>query len=245
MVPLSAAQLSDSIASGGHSCERGQIDLWLLSASIDAEQRAFYDAVLSVEERERARRFRFKRDQDRSTVGRGGLRWILSRYCVSDPTNLLFRLGSHGKPSLISTSSPIEFSVSHAGECVLIAITRDAECGVDIERSHARISDQDIADQFFCPREIEWMKHVESGFLRLWTMKEALVKALGCGLSIPLNAIDVVDIAEGTTSTFGLQMVALKPQTLWLRELELLEGYAASVAAIGVDFNIRIVTDRI
>ena len=225
-------ELRDSLPSIGHS-ERERVDVWLLSTKIDAEQRAFYQRVLSTDERERAGRFRFPTDQDRFIVGRGGLRWILSECMDVDGAKLLFRTGSHGKPFLVDYNSHVEFNVSHAGDCVLIGITQDAQCGVDIELPHPRVPELEIAERFFCSREVEWMSRTKIGFTRLWTMKEAVMKAVGWGLSIPLNAIDMVDVAEGRTSKVVLEGAGLEPHELCLQELNLLKGYAASVAVVG------------
>ncbi|HET9217258.1 MAG TPA: 4'-phosphopantetheinyl transferase superfamily protein [Terriglobia bacterium] len=240
VIPLSFSQLRDSLYNSHLACERGIVDVWLLSARLDANDRASCGAVLSFDERERARKFRFSIDQDRFIVGRAGLRQVLSQYCAQDPAMLLFQSGSHGKPLLVQQSLKVKFNVSHAGAYVLIGIAEDVECGVDIEQPHARISEQQIATRFFCPREVEWMGRAELGFARLWTMKEAVMKAVGWGLTIPLNAIDVVDVAEGRTSRLLVEATGQEPLTLWVQELNLLEGYATSVAAVGSDHAIRI-----
>jgi 4'-phosphopantetheinyl transferase len=122
----------------------------------------------------------------------------------------------------------------------LIAVTRDAECGVDIEFERNHISGTEIAERFFCPREVEWLRRVESGFTRLWTMKEAIMKAVGLGLAIPLDAIDVTDVAEGRTSYIQLRTESREPRMLWLKELSLVTGYAASVAAAGEEHTIQL-----
>lgn len=239
MVPLSPAQLGDRTLNKIRSCESGRIDLWLLSTIVEAKDREFYERILSDDERERARRFHFQTDRDRAVVARGGLRCILSSHCGKDPEKLVFRTGAHGKPALLDPSGRIEFNVSHAGDCALIAVTKDAECGVDIELERPHISGKETAERSFCPREVEWLSQVESGFTRLWTMKEAIMKAVGLGLAIPLNDIDVTDVAEGRTSSIQLRTAGLEPQILWLKELRLVPGYAASVAAVGAEHTVQ------
>jgi 4'-phosphopantetheinyl transferase len=239
MVPLTLWRLLDSLAAPRSPLEPGEIHVWLLSAMVDAEQRAVYRSVLSPDERERADRFRFMIDHDRCIVGRGGLRQILSWYCNEDPANVQFEIGSHGKPSLRQLSSDIHFNMSHAGDYVMIGVTEGAECGVDVEQ-HSQLSEQEIAERFFCRREVEWMKINEFGFTRLWTMKEAIVKAVGRGLSIPLNDVDAVDVATGNTSRLLLQTPGVDPQTLSIRELRLSEGYSSSIAAVGLEFTLRL-----
>jgi 4'-phosphopantetheinyl transferase len=241
MIPLTAGRLSSSLSNGRLSFEPGEIHVWLLSARIDAGERAAYRAALSVEELERAHRYRFVMDQDRSIVGRGGLRQILAGYCKESPADLQFETGPHGKPELRHPSSEIRFNMSHAGDCVLIGVANGAECGVDIERQQSRVSGQKIAQRFFCPREVAWIGEDQARFTRLWTLKEAVIKALGHGLAMPLDAMDLVDIAAGEASQVLLQTPGVASQTLWLKELRLVDGYASSIAAIGAEFTARVI----
>lgn len=242
MLPLSPQQLGDYTLNKSRFCESGRIDLWLLSTRIHDRDRDFYEKTLSDQEIERACRFCFQTDRDRAVVARGGLRWILSSYCGKDPKKIALRTGLNGKPSLFDLTSRIEFNVTHSGDCAAIAITKQAQCGVDIELQRPNVSYKDIAERFFCAREVEWLRQIESGFMRLWTMKEAISKAVGLGLAIPLNEIDVVDVAEGRTSRILLQTSGLESQLLWLKELSLLKGYTASVAAVGVEQSVRLMS---
>lgn len=240
MISLTFRQLSECLSAGRLICESRRVDVWLLSTRVDSEQRTAYSAVLSCREQEKASHFRFVADQDRSIVARGGLRHVLSRYCAKGPAELQFVTGPYGKPQLSQPSVPINFNVSHAGDYVLIGVTKDAECGVDIERPHREISEHEIASRFFCRREVEWMQQAESGFMRLWTMKEAVLKAVGHGLSIPLNCVDVADVAAGGESRVLVRTSRLESRQVWLKELKLLESYIASVAAVGGEFTVRI-----
>jgi len=244
MQPLSAMQLRDCLLGRTRACEPGRIDVWLLSARIDDDQRKLYEESLSSAEQERAARFHFPVDRDRSIVARGGLRRILATYCGTRAASLAFQTGEHGKPSLADCPVPIEFNISHAGDYVLIGITTGAECGVDIEQPRSRKSEEGIAERFFCPREVEWLRRTEIGFVRLWTMKEAIIKAVGRGLSMPLSDVDVTDIADGQSSSITLNTSGLDSKTLWLRELNLVEGYAAAVAVVGTEHGVRLLPEE-
>jgi 4'-phosphopantetheinyl transferase len=211
-----------------------------LSSKIDAEQREIYEGVLSNEERARAGRFVFEEDRARCITARGGLRWLLSSYCGMKSDELRFQAGDHGKPSLHNVTVPLHFNASHSGDCVLIGVTADAECGVDIELPRSNRSELDIAERFFGPREVEWLKRTDKGFYRLWTTKEAIIKAVGRGLSIPLSDVDVTDVVEGRTSFIRLNTPGLELQTVWLQEMNLIDGYAAAVATIGGSRTIRL-----
>ena len=86
---------------------------------------------------------------------------------------------------------------------------------------------------------MEWLKRTDKGFYRLWTTKEAIIKAVGRGLSIPLSDVDVTDVVEGRTSFIRLNTSGLEPQLVWLQEINLIDGYAAAVAIIGGSRTIR------
>src|SRR5690349_4324272 len=141
MLPLSAMQLRDCIR-GSSPCQPGQVDVWLLSARIGDAEREFYKQILSPAELARAARYRVQIDFDRSVVARGGLRRIIATYCGIHPEGLVFQVGPHGKPSLVAPPVPLEFNISHAGDCVLIGIATGAECGVDIEQPRCRTSQE-------------------------------------------------------------------------------------------------------
>ena len=232
MLALTAMQVRGYTENHGRICEPQQLDAWLLSTVVPLAEREIYEDVLSATERQVAARFHFDADRDRSIVARGGLRRILSAYCGVSPQALTFRTDTYGKPSLSGIPSAPQFNVSHSGDCVLIGVSL-VPCGVDVERSQARLSEHSIAERFFCPREVKWLRRNQNGFLRLWTMKEAVIKAVGRGLSIPLSDVDVTDIAEGNASTITLETPGLEKQTLWLKELNAAKDYAAAISMVG------------
>ncbi|MGB7984765.1 MAG: 4'-phosphopantetheinyl transferase superfamily protein [Terracidiphilus sp.] len=227
------------------SCEPEFCDLWLVSAKIDVPEREILECLLSADERDHSGRFRFEQDRVRSIVGRGGLRQILSSYCRVPPHAIQFHTGSHGKPALLRPFTALEFNVSHSGDCVLIAVTSGVPCGVDIESDRANTPEVWITEKFFCPREVEWVSRNEKGFLRIWVIKEAIIKATGLGLSIPLSDIDLTDLLEGKTSSVTLRTSFMKPQTLWLKEFSFLPNYAVAVATMQDKLIFRLMPEQI
>jgi 4'-phosphopantetheinyl transferase len=208
-----------------------------------AEERASHWSLLTPEEQQRAGRFAFQADRDRFVAGRGGLRAILSAYSGVPAADLVFQVGSHGKLSLLSPATPLEFNVSHSGDCVLAGVTCVFPCGVDIESSRSRRSELAIAERFFCERELEWLKRTEGGFFSLWTAKEAIIKAVGRGLSIPLSDVDVTDVVSGTASSIVLETAGIEVRTIWVNSLVLAEGYAAAAAVDGSPLPIRVLSE--
>ncbi len=210
----------------------GVCEVWLISAGIDAPGRKTLEGLLSEDERSRAGRFRFEEDRARFVVARGALRWILASWCSVPADCIQFRQGKHGKPELLTPSASVEFNVSHSGEYAMIAVTSGTECGADIEVERPGMSEGLIAAKYFCRQEVEWLSHTDAGFVRLWATKEAVIKALGGGLTIPLCDFDVTGVLEGRTSTVTIATGDPAPRTLWLSEIQAPPGYAAAIATL-------------
>jgi len=143
---------------------------------------------ISAERRLKISKFHFQMDKNRSLLAELLVRKVLRDVFVIPELEICFRTGSHGKPYL--TKSGPFFNVSHAGEWVA-AIFHSHEAGIDIEQ--LRSIDTRIASRFFNPRESAALADLEEHnrlrqFYRLWTMKEAYIKASGKGLSTPLDS---------------------------------------------------------
>lgn len=148
---------------------------------------------LSSDERDRADRFRFPRHRRRFIVARASLRAILGSLLQQRPEDLTFRYGPQGKPWLESGPS---FNLSHTGERVLIAVTREGRLGVDIEEVKPVRDLEALAERNFSPDETARVSSTSATnrpelFFRIWTRKEAFLKALGGGLSVPLDSFSI------------------------------------------------------
>lgn len=108
------------------------------------------------------------------------------------------RLGEHGKP--YSDKCAKHFSVSHSGDYTLLAVS-DENVGIDIEKADRGFGIK--AEKVFTDEELEWLKtEPENGFLRLWTMKEALSKIVGTGLGMRFNIVNVLPLVLGESMSF-------------------------------------------
>ena len=115
-----------------------------------------------------------------------------------------FAFGEQGKPYLPGHPD-VHFSLSHSGTWVLCALS-DAELGCDVEGP--RRFDPALARHFFHPDETAWLfslppREQDAAFLRLWTLKESYLKAVGLGLSLPLDAFRI--LPEGGDFALTLQ----------------------------------------
>ena len=113
-----------------------------------------------------------------------------------------FAFGEQGKPYLPGLPD-VHFSLSHSGTWVLCALS-DAELGCDVEGT--RRCDPALARRFFHPDETAWLlslppREQDAAFLRLWTLKESYLKAVGLGLSLPLDAFRILPEGDGFALT--------------------------------------------
>jgi 4'-phosphopantetheinyl transferase len=179
----------------------GDCQLWL--ARLDEEDPDSFRGFLSEDERLRAGRLRSSRSADRFTVGRGILRSLLGRYLLHRPEELVFAYGPNGKPTLADDlQERLSFNVTHAGGLAVFAFANGFEIGVDIEEIHP-ISDLDVTASFFLsPDELAEFEALPTDgklerFFRLWTCKEAILKALGVGFNSPVQNILTIFCQSG------------------------------------------------
>lgn len=174
------------------------IHIWTFGLDV-ADWRDRLDAGwLSADELRRAGRSAFEQHRRRFVVCRTTLRAILGRYLERPPGELAFCQGPHGKPYVDPARSNhwIRFNVSHSDELALVAVSRQREVGVDLERVRPLDGIDDLVARYFAPAERLAFDRVPpparlSMFYRYWTLKEAHLKALGVGLSRDLAEVDV------------------------------------------------------
>jgi 4'-phosphopantetheinyl transferase len=171
-----------------------EADVWIVESCHSQTVLRGCVAALSNSEVERALRFATAQLRSRFAFNRGVLRLILSRYTGSTPALLRFASGPHGKPFL--PCSTVNFNVTHSGDYLACAVTRDVTVGIDIEKIRDIPELFAIARGHFSPRECEQLEalpafYLTRGFFECWTRKEAFVKATGLGLSQRLDHFEV------------------------------------------------------
>ena len=152
------------------------------------------ELVLSLDELARVRRMKNFSLRRSSLASRYALRCILAEHLVVDPAALQFGQGDKGKPYVISSTS-LEFNLSHSGDYLLIAVG-SVPVGVDVEYVKPLPAYLQLASRFFTSQEYAFIQASQTplcAFYRVWTAKEAYVKALGIGLSSGLADFSVVE----------------------------------------------------
>lgn len=172
------------------------VHVWSLDLSSLQDEKDEAAKILSPDELERGQRFVQAEDRARFTTTRFFLREILASYAGGHPAELRFNYSEYGKPSLSSHADSISFSVSHSGQRALISVTHGNPVGVDVEFIRDSVEIASLAERFFSPSETATLESIgvekrQEAFFRIWTAKEAFLKALGAGLSRALNSFDV------------------------------------------------------
>jgi 4'-phosphopantetheinyl transferase len=201
------------------------VELW--PVRLDASDVVFarFRRILAPDEAARAARFRFDHLRRSFILSRGALRILLGNYLSVAPGGIRFCYGSKGKPAL-ADPVPIQFNASHSGALALFAFTLGCEVGVDVEQIRRLQDMQEIASRFFCSEETAELMSLpsderERAFFFCWTRKEAYVKAVGEGLSIPLDGFRVtlrpneparfIHLAHDTSATEAWTLHSVDP----------------------------------
>jgi 4'-phosphopantetheinyl transferase len=172
------------------------VHVWFrATGALDEAAIAAATSVLSDEERAQYRRFRFAHDARDYAAAHALLRATLSRYGDRAPERWRFDKTPNGKPFLVDQGDDRAwFSLSHTAGMVACAVSADGDVGVDVECVDRHVEMSDIAARFFAPAEAAHLGQLDAAarrdrFFDLWTLKEALVKALGTGMAQSLAAL--------------------------------------------------------
>jgi 4'-phosphopantetheinyl transferase len=212
-------------------------EVHVFAADLDDPSRAT-PPWLSADEKSRAARFHFERDRRRFAAARGILRALLGRYLGADPSALVFAYGHHGKPALAPPWPGLRFNVSHSGSLALLAFAAEHEVGVDIEQERPVAEMDSIRRRCFSVQEnaaLEVLPEAERqrAFFRCWTRKEAFIKAIGEGLSHPLDAFDVTVAPGEPARLLRVQGDPGAGRSFHMEGLDPADGYAAALAVLG------------
>ncbi|MEE4272322.1 MAG: 4'-phosphopantetheinyl transferase superfamily protein [Thermoanaerobaculales bacterium] len=149
---------------------------------------------LPDDERQRAARFKVAEARRRFVLGRALLRHRIGAAIDADPRSLVFSMGEHGKPELPGVKPAPSFNLSHSADLVVLALA-PAAVGVDIEALRAVPAADRLAHRFFSRSEAAAVRAADAAdrdrvFFRIWTQKEAWLKATGLGVGMPLREVE-------------------------------------------------------
>ena len=206
--------------------------MWVAPLGVSPSALDDLASVLSAGERDRAARFRFDDDAHRYTAAHGWLRLVLGSAMGLPPADVPLTSGP-GKPSVAGAGGP-HFRRSHAGYLALIAVA-GREVGVDVEPLASGDRWASVADVACTPQESAALHALpaadrRAAFVRLWTAKEAYLKATGTGLAVEPDSVEV-DLLDGLQPVKdGWHVLPIEPA----------RGYLGAVAAQGDDWTVRL-----
>ena len=174
----------------------GVVQVWQLHCSTARSQRSHWHAWLSLEERDRLQRYRQSGDRDRFILSRGGLRYLLAGYLGIAPAAVRLDYGEYGKPLLLTpAAAPLHFNVAHSGDWVIWGFSPCPYIGVDVEMVQPRQRLSGLIQRCLTTEESDRLPTEPAArlydFLCYWTVKEAHLKAVGLGLTYPLQQVQV------------------------------------------------------
>lgn len=178
--------------------EEGKVHIWRANLNLSSIEIKRLRKLLSSDEIDRADRFRFPLHRTRFIAARGILRQLLGSYLEVSPNSLTFEYGDRGKPLLAMPTSNnlINFNLSHSQEYAIYGFTYHQPIGVDLEYVKEMPDALQIAQRFFSENEYQLIRNTveqkqNQVFFRLWTAKEAYLKAIGTGLAGSLTSVDI------------------------------------------------------
>jgi len=175
----------------------GEIHAWIARLDPDDDEALNGEPTsdLSGDEKRRAARFKFDRDRDCYVRAHVLLRRLVGRYLVVEPSEVRMAQSSTGKPALAGDSA-LSFNMSHTKTFALFGFSRLGQIGVDVEHVRSSVDILSLAQRFFTASESDLIANTGTEdqlryFFTAWVRKEAVLKAVGRGLAIPLSAVDV------------------------------------------------------
>lgn len=211
--------------------------------------------LLDQVEIRRRERYLHAADRDRFTVGVAMSRLILAGHLKTSPAEVVIdrtcaRCGEpHGRPRLAGAGG-LDFSVSHSADLIVVAVVRDRPrdgaagraVGVDVEQV-VPLREPSLPDAVLSAAERAVFDRCgadsqAAAFFRYWVRKEAVLKATGDGLTVPLTDLTVSE-PDRPAQLRAWARRPLLPATVTMHDLDAAPGYAASLALIGRSAVVR------
>ena len=226
----------------------GEVHVWLANLELEIYAMPKFLRDLSLTERTRAQRLQFDHDRRRFVIAKGLLRNLLGGYMGMKPNEIQFTMGPSGKPEIaqrLQTShDPIHFNQAHSGHLGIYAFCRNRRVGVDIEEVRPFPDMDQIASLLFSTQEMAVFqslstKERQRAFFSAWTHKEAFVKALGKGLTLPLNHFEM-SRAHGSLSRIVQNHDHSAKSLEWfVKDIPVSTQFSAAVCVEGEGWQLR------
>jgi len=217
-------------------------DVHACAVSLDVSQHVYDDlfATLASNERAQAGKFRLDNPRRRYVIARGTLRKLLGTYLNSHLTEIELTIDGNQKPLLAKQpeATALHFNVSHSGDLAVIGFALGCEVGIDVEQLRDVGHLEQIARRFFHPAETSAVLSIPESarnlaFLRCWTGKEAILKALGTGIvgNLADFEVPISDDWQGWIECSAGHAHGDRSRC-WLEQLTPCDHYVAAIACV-------------
>ncbi len=176
-----------------------KIELWWTELNLPSDTIETLSGYLDKSEKEAISKLKFEWLRNRAVISKGLLRALIAGYLGKHPSELKFSFNDFGKPFLADTQEDLQFNLSHSDDVIVFAFTSGYSIGVDIERIKNIEDMAGVADICFTKYENNWMHKTVSlpeTFYKIWTIKEAFIKAIGKGFSFSPKDIELKKESE-------------------------------------------------
>ena len=219
-----------------------EVHVWGFSLDVDAAELTRVAQYLSGDEQERVNRLVSGRHQHEFMTAHVVLRMVLSRYCTQHPQELDIQKTSAGKPFLTHDHA-VRFNLTHSHGRALIAIAKDREVGIDLEKIRPEVDVVSLANRFLSSQDQAFIGAGDSTrrherFLRVWVAREAFFKAEGKGMTFPLHRDHVEWSSDGKEGHLVRDGGGSNGTNMPIRFLPLESGWVGAVAAAGTDWTV-------
>jgi 4'-phosphopantetheinyl transferase len=226
-----------------------EVQVWRVELADAVGLLSAYAPLLTTRERDRAARLRSGQPREQFLIGRACLRILLGNALEVDRHQVPIQTGPHGKPETpVIRGRSISFNVAHSHGTILIALRRQGAVGVDVEHINQATEIMDIAQSSFTAAETAKLascadeEQRRQAFYRCWTQKEAVVKADGRGLSMPLSSFEV-PVDPANSAPVAVRDPSSSSGTLYLvSDLALGDGIAGAIALDSQDCHLSMLT---
>ena len=227
-----------SCAPTGSPLAHDDVQVWAAWLDEQSEEMPGLWSSLSPDEQARAGRFALERDRVRFVAARGLLRTILGSCLGAEGRKIEFAYSAKGKPVLAGdfTRSGLQFNLAHSGGLGVFAVARHGAVGVDVEQVRPVPDLSGLSGRFFSPRECAEIGKLSGqaqmmAFFRIWTRKEAWLKATGEGITGSPQSIEVLG-PPGEEELCGALHRRSRGTGFSLHDLQPAPGFLGALAVI-------------
>jgi 4'-phosphopantetheinyl transferase len=211
-----------------------EIHAWMFDLDSQHQVSLNWEKLLSEQESERAKGYRFEQGRLRFVTRRGILRLLLGEYTGMEPARIVFQTNPYGKLSL--GSNPLKFNLSSRQNRAVYVIALGMEMGVDIERVRPLEEGERIVENWFSPDEQAGFATLTpemqiDAFFHIWTQKEAFIKAHGEGMSLPLQAFSVCVDPNRPGKVLSIKKGGEQPAAWQMYTYAQFEGWRVAICA--------------